>query len=678
MSEGVISLMKTLPGSSHSSCACVVLITGWLGFTASLDGAQGGLDSSFGSGGKVTTVGGSGGASSLVYGLVVQPDGMIVAAGAGGGPSTGGDFVLARYLNTGALDSGFGSAGKVTTAVSSGSNYDEGRAVALQADGKILVAGYASNGTNDDFALVRYNTNGSLDTGFGTGGKVITAIRTKYEEAHAVAVQSDGKILVAGWSEDTSVNDYKDFVLVRYTTTGALDSTFGTSGKVITSIGSSNDYGNCMVVQGNGKIVVAGSAFNGSNNDFALVRYNTNGSLDTAFGVGGKAVFDFSGANEAANAMALQSDGKFVLAGSSTSGSSVSFVTIRVNTDGTIDTGFGSSGQVVTSMGNQGQSAFGVAVQPNGKILVAGYSYIVGDSDFVLLRLTSTGALDTGFGGTGKVVTPVGNGTDIAYCVALQNDGRIVVAGSAWSGVANNMALTRYMGEPAAPLVSLAPATGLGQNGVTINGSVNPRGYSTTAQFEYGLTAGYGSTAGITLSPADGASAQSVAATLTGLIPNTTYHYRLAASNAGGSVNTSDATFTTQPSTSQQDWRQLYFGTTSNTGNAADGADVDGDGLTNLLEWACGLNPTVSSPLPTPAQVVSSNVEFVYTRSVSAVNAGANFSVEWSDTLTGSDWQTSGVTQQVMSTVGDSQQVKATLSAGTNAHRFVHLRVSLP
>lgn len=651
------------------------MLAGMMVLAPSLHALQGDLDSSFGTGGKVTTTVGTSG--SVAYGVVVQPDGKIVAAGSAYTGSSY-DFAVVRYLESGALDTGFGSGGKTTTAVGSGSSDDVGTAVALQADGKILVAGSASNGTNDDFALVRYTAGGVLDTSFGTGGKVITSIRTNHDEAHAVAVQADGKILVAGWSEDTSANAYRDFVLVRYTSAGALDSTFGTGGKVITSVGSANDGGNCMVVQADGKIVVAGYSFNGSNNDFALVRHNTNGTLDGGFGSGGKAVIGFGSANEVANAMALQSDGKLVLAGVSGDTTNSYFVTVRVTGSGSADASFGTSGQVVTPMGNQGQAAFGVTVQPNGKILVAGYSYIATDTDFVLLRYTTAGVLDTGFGNAGKVTTPVGNSLDFAFSVALQDDGKIVVAGQTFSGGVLNIALTRHMGEPAPPIVSLAAVTALEQNGATLNGSVNPRGHTTTAHFEYGLTTSYGSTTAVTLSPDNGSGAQNVTATLTGLVPNTTYHYRLTASNAGGSASTGDATFTTQASTSLQDWRQLHFGTTSNTGDAANDADPERDGLANLIEWACGLDPTLSSTLPTPAEVVASNVEFTYTRSTAAVNAGAVFAVEWSESMTSLDWHTDGVTQQVIGSNGGTQRVKATLSGGTNARRFVRLRVTMP
>ena len=151
-----------------------------------------------------------------------------------------------------------------------GSSTDYGVSVAVQGDGKIIVTGYFSNGSNDDLALARYTTAGALDPGFGTGGKVITAFGSGTDQGYSVAVQGDGKIIVAGYTANGSNTD---FALVRYTAAGALDPSFGTGGKVTTDFGSGNDYGRSVAVQSDGKIIVAGEAWNGSNTDFALVRY---------------------------------------------------------------------------------------------------------------------------------------------------------------------------------------------------------------------------------------------------------------------------------------------------------------------------------------------------------------------------------------------------------------------
>ena len=230
--------------------------------------APGDLDSTFGTGGKVTTAIGS---NSDARSVLVQSDGKIVAAGTSGNGSNN-VFLAVRYNTGGSLDATFGTGGKVTT--SFGSGYACANSAAVQSDGKIVAAGSYYMGGGAVFAVVRYNTDGSLDATFGMGGKVTTSIGFYADYGNSVALQSDGKIVVAG------VSNNDDIAVVRYNTDGSLDATFGTGGKVTTSIGSGMDYGNSVVLQSNGKIVVTGWSYNGSKNDFAVVRYNTDGSLD--------------------------------------------------------------------------------------------------------------------------------------------------------------------------------------------------------------------------------------------------------------------------------------------------------------------------------------------------------------------------------------------------------------
>ncbi len=192
-------------------------------------------------------------------------------------------------LGAGDLDTSFNSTGKVTTDILSSD--DGGNAMTIDSSGKILVAGLANNGSNYDFALARYNSDGSLDTTFGTGGKVTTGILSSDDLGYAITIDSNGKILVAGYAYNGSSN--YDFALARYNSDGSLDTTFDTDGKVTTAIGSGTDLDNAITIDSNGKILVAGYAFNGSSNfDFALARYNPNGSLDTSFDTDGKVTTD--------------------------------------------------------------------------------------------------------------------------------------------------------------------------------------------------------------------------------------------------------------------------------------------------------------------------------------------------------------------------------------------------
>ena len=229
---------------------------------------------------------------------------IIILAACGGGGSGN------TTPQAGSLDTTFNTNGKVTTPIGSGSR---AHAIAIQTDGKIVVAGNAGNGTNIDFALARYNKNGSLDTTFDTDGIVTTPIGSGNNGAYAIAIQTDGKIVVAGYAGNGT--PYRIFALARYKTDGSLDTTFNTNGKVITPIGSGNNGAYAIAIQTDGKIVVAGYALKGTNFDFALARYNTDGSLDRTFDTDGKVTTPIGSDDDFAHAIAIQTDGKIVVAG---------------------------------------------------------------------------------------------------------------------------------------------------------------------------------------------------------------------------------------------------------------------------------------------------------------------------------------------------------------------------
>ena len=228
-------------------------------------------------------------------------------------------FAVARYNADGTLDAGFSSDGKLTTRIGA-STVDLAYAVAVQSDNKIVVAG----STNSDAALVRYNNDGSLDTTFDSDGKVTTvrstfSTSTQHVGFNSIVIQSDRKIVAAG---SNFAGFDQDFVLARYTSSGALDNTFGSSGTVVTDFGNTEDYAHSVALQSGGKIVVAGVAGSGSggqqvqvgNGNFALARYTSSGQLDPGFGSGGKVITDF-GHNDHGRAMAIQPDGNIVVAG---------------------------------------------------------------------------------------------------------------------------------------------------------------------------------------------------------------------------------------------------------------------------------------------------------------------------------------------------------------------------
>ncbi len=285
----------------------------------------------------------------------------------------------------GNLDPSFDGDGIVATGISSspGSSNEYAWAVAIQSDGKIVAAGYANNGSNDDFALARYNTNGSLDATFGSGGKITTPILSSHDIAQAVAIQSDGKIVAAGRAYNGS-ND--DFALARYNSDGSLDTSFDSDGKVTTAIGVLSDGAYAIAIQSDGKIVVAGYANNGSNDDFALARYNTNGSLDATFGSGGKVTTPILSSTDQAYAVASQSDGKIVVAGRAYNGSNDDFALARYNSNGSLDTSFDTDGKLSTVIGNGNDYVRAMRLQSDGKIVVAGYANTGTNDDFTLAR----------------------------------------------------------------------------------------------------------------------------------------------------------------------------------------------------------------------------------------------------------------------------------------------------
>jgi uncharacterized delta-60 repeat protein len=402
------------------------------------------LDSSFNGTGIVTTPIGAG--NDYGISAAIQGDGKIVLAGESYNGSDY-DFAVVRYNSDGTLDNSFNGTGMVTT--SFGSSDDIGISVAIQGDGKLVVAGYSMIGSNYDFTVARYNSDGSLDTSFNGTGKVITDIGGSLNLGHSVAIQGDGKIVVAGWAAN---GFFYDFAVVRYNSDGSLDTSLNGTGKVTTSIGTSDAQAFSVAMQGDGKIVAAGlCAFNGQD-DFAVVRYNSDGSLDTSFNGTGKVSTAIGSSQDIGESVAIQSDGKIVVAGQSYIGSNYDFAVVRYNSDGSLDSSFNGTGKVTTPIGISDDTGSSVAIQEDGKIVVAGTS----SGDIAVVRYNSDGSLDTSFNGTGKVTTTIG-GLEYAYSAALQADGNIVVAGGTSAGSNYDFAVVRYLGSCAAPTPTPTP-----------------------------------------------------------------------------------------------------------------------------------------------------------------------------------------------------------------------------
>jgi uncharacterized delta-60 repeat protein len=341
---------------------------------------NGRLDSTFGTGGKLVVTFDS--SSDYLYAPVIQSDGKIVAAGSAGGTA----FLLARFNADGSLDQTFGNNGSVETTF--GDPTAAAKAVVLQADGKIIVVGVSGAGSYselNDFALARYNSDGSLDPSFGTGGKVKThfpGVFNTGSSATSAALQPDGKLVVGGHYKNERTPH--QFALARYNSNGNLDSTFGSSGKVMTFVGTGDAFSFAIALQSNGRIVLAGYSYT-QGHDFTLAGYNPNGTLDSTFGNGGFMATDFSGStDDIAYAMTMQSDDKLIVAGRTGEYPEFDFGLIRYGSDGQLDQSFGTGGKVTTNL-SSGDYAFAVAVQ-NGKIVLAGISFNGANNDFTVAR----------------------------------------------------------------------------------------------------------------------------------------------------------------------------------------------------------------------------------------------------------------------------------------------------
>ena len=403
--------------------------------------AAGNLDSRFGTGGvTVTDFSTTEDYSSAVK---VQPDGKIIVAGYSGIYP---DFhaALVRYTSDGRLDSTFGTGGKVVATFDS--NGDDLSAIALQADGKIVAAG-SIHGTA--FLLARFNADGSLDQTFGNNGKVVTTFGDRTAAAADVVLQADGKIIAVGVSGAGPYSELNDFVLARYNAGGGLDPSFGNGGKVKThfqGVYNTGSTATCVALQPDGKVVVGGFYKNeGTPRQFALTRYNSNGSLDSTFGNSGKVV-TFAGSGDAfAAAIVLQNNGRIVLAGYSyTQGHDFSLA--GYNPNGTLDSTFGNGGFMATDFsGSSDDIAYAITMQSDGKLVVGGRTGHYPEFNFAVARYSSDGQPDQSFGTGGKVTTDLGS-TDDGYAVALQRNGMIVLAGISFNGSNFDFAAARYLG----------------------------------------------------------------------------------------------------------------------------------------------------------------------------------------------------------------------------------------
>jgi uncharacterized delta-60 repeat protein len=406
----------------------------------------GSLDSSFGTGGKVVTSINSG--ADKAYAVALQTDGKIIAAGMTTNASTGKDFACLRYNSNGTLDSTFGTSGIVTNDVQTGSD-DVVYSIAIQADGKIILAGYSDDGSNKNAALIRLNTNGTLDTSFGTSGKVLTDFITgRADEIKTVKIHSlTGNIVVGGTSSLTSTNSQA--IIARYTSTGLLDTTFNTTGKILLDDDSgSGTYFNViedLAVKSNGKISAVGwinqQGLQWSANYYGC-RINNNGSMDTSFSTNGYIVTNGGfNADDKSFSMILNSDDSILYSG----GGYLSTLQYDYFLGLYDSTGSTAVGKALFDYGSLVKDiAYGMGIDSTGKIVLAGSNVTsITSSTFGIARVNANYTVDSTFGTAGKVTTTFGtNTTNEAFDMTIQTDDKIIAVG--YTG--NDFALARYNG----------------------------------------------------------------------------------------------------------------------------------------------------------------------------------------------------------------------------------------
>jgi uncharacterized delta-60 repeat protein len=483
-----------------------ILLAGYLqSATTNLDwafarfNADGTNDASFGTGGA--RVVGLGTGSDRIYAAALQSDGRIVVAGTAN-LGLGVELAVARLLADGSTDTSFGKAGIAVENFSFAAS-EFAYAAALQADGKILIAGGASIDGSTRPAIWRLNADGTLDTTFGIGGrtrhpsqtvsptearmlvqpdgKILATFGTSYSivrfnadgsidetfsgdgintfpttfRARSLALQADGRIFVGG-AMNNGAND--DFAVVRLLADGTLDTAFGNAGMVMVPMGIAADDALAMTLQADGKMVLVGTVVVGSFTQIGVARLSADGTLDTSFSGDGMLVTSILSGNHVARDVAIDRDGKIVIVGSAAGSSTTNeFFVVRLLADGAIDTSFSGDGKVTAGFASVADNAYALAIQADGQILVGGTG--ASSTDFVLMRFTVSGSLDTSFGANGIVSTAIGiSGTDTIREVLLQPNGRIVVVGSAEDAVGyTRVSLARYfglIGEAAGPTIT--------------------------------------------------------------------------------------------------------------------------------------------------------------------------------------------------------------------------------
>jgi uncharacterized delta-60 repeat protein len=380
------------------------------------------------------------------FAVTIQPDGKIVVAGEAGIGGSNPRFAIVRYETDGSLDPSFGGGdGKVSFDFTPHDDFPY--AVRIQADGKIVVAGAAAYSTrNSRFALARLASDGSLDPTFGSGGTVMTNVSPAYDWANGMVLQPDGKIVLVG--SVSAGSDNGKIGVLRYRSDGSLDPSFDGDGIVLADPTPTYDDGLAVGVEADGQIIVAGGAgFAGPNERFVALAYEPDGSLDATFGGDGKVFTDLTPKADVPFGLAIQDDGKIVVAGNASAGSAdPKFALVRYERDGSLDPSLEGDGIVITNFTPYDDGAYSVAIDLDGRIVAAGLAGNGGPAPrLAAVRYLAEGALDPTFGGDGKVSTDLTSRFDSAWGVAVQTDGSVVCSGVSGAGGSHaSFAVLRY------------------------------------------------------------------------------------------------------------------------------------------------------------------------------------------------------------------------------------------
>lgn len=390
----------------------------------------GDFDTTFGNNGyTVTNVANN---FNMAYSSDIQEDGKIVVVGRAKYTSPNYEVALARYNSDGTLDNTFGNNGITITAANTMNNY--AMCVKVLENGKILVGGYSQIPNSYAVMLMRYNSDGTIDTTFGGNntGFIISQFNSDVaSNAEAMAIQSDGKIILGGYFNDR-------FAVYRYTQDGVLDTTFGTEGYANIQIDNINEnFIKGIAVQEDDKIVAAGFGSNGIDADIVVVRYNADGSLDSSFGQNGVVIQAIGSGHDFLNAVVIQPDGKIVVGGHKWERNIpelvYDFILVRYNTDGSIDNTFGSQG-VATAQFNNGENAgylYGLAMQEDGKFVAVGQEVGIDVHKTAMVRFNGNGSIDTSFGNNGHFTGELSENESRFWHSSIQPDGNIVAVGYA-------------------------------------------------------------------------------------------------------------------------------------------------------------------------------------------------------------------------------------------------------